>query len=109
MLTVFRFAEDGSRGELHEMLIPSAFRQGWTNKEKVIHLYSYYVKFSPIPEDRIYKKFGLFVMTHLPLEAEKMEIDLHLAHGRSVMTNLVPFGVEEFNEDEVNGKFFKPK
>ncbi|KAI9170074.1 hypothetical protein LWI28_022187 [Acer negundo] len=30
-----------------------------------------------------------------------MELDLHLARGRSVMTKLVPLGVTEFTKDEV--------
>ncbi|XP_058759719.1 dicer-like protein 4 isoform X1 [Vicia villosa] len=90
-----------SRGELYEMLVPSAFRQSWKNTEKTVRLNSYYIKFCPTPEDRVYKKFGLFIMTRLPLEAEKLELDLHLAHSRSVMTKFIPFGVVEFNNDEI--------
>ncbi|KAI4335598.1 hypothetical protein L6164_014232 [Bauhinia variegata] len=93
--------DDNSRGELHEMLVPSAFRLAWINNGKIVHFYSYYIKFTPIPEDRIYKKFGLFIMTTLPMEAEKLELDLHLAHGRSVLTKLVPLGVTEFDNDEI--------
>ena len=96
------FADDISRGELHQMLVPSAFGHSWINKEKIVHLNSYYIKFCPYPEDRVYKKFGLFIMTRLPVEAEKLKLDLHLAHGRSVMTTFVPFGVVEFDKDEVN-------
>lgn len=84
------------------MLVPSAFGQSWKNAEKTVRLNSYYIKFCPTPEDRVYKKFGLFIMTRLPMEAEKLELDLHLAHGRSVMTKFIPFGVVEFNNDEVN-------
>ncbi|XP_047169317.1 dicer-like protein 4 isoform X2 [Vigna umbellata] len=90
-----------SRGELHEMLVPSAFGQSWTNKDEIVHLNSYYIKFCPCPVDRVYKEFGLFIMARLPMEAEKLELDLHLAHGRSVMTKFVPFGVVEFNKDEI--------
>ncbi|XP_020236092.1 dicer-like protein 4 isoform X2 [Cajanus cajan] len=94
--------EDGmSRGELHEMLIPSALGQSWINEDKVVCLYSYYIKFCPSPADRVYKAFGLFIMASLPMEAEKLELDLHLAHGRSVMTQFVPFGVVEFDKDEI--------
>lgn len=100
------FADEISRGELYEMLVPSAFGQSWINKEKIVHLNSYYIKFCPCPEDRVYKKFGLFIVTRLPVEAEKLEIDLHLAHGRSVMTRFVPYGVVEFDKDEVNFFFF---
>lgn len=89
------------------MLVPSAFRLSWKNDEKIVHLNSYYIKFCPHPEDRVYKKFGLFIMTRLPMEAEKLELDLHLAHGRSVMTKFIPFGAVEFNEDEVNHIFFE--
>ncbi|XP_027329743.1 dicer-like protein 4 [Abrus precatorius] len=90
-----------SRGELHEMLIPSAIRQSWINKDTIVSLNSYYIKFCPCPKDRVYKEFGLFVMTFLPMEAENLELDLHLARGRSVMTSFVPFGVVEFDKDEI--------
>ncbi|KAK7347176.1 hypothetical protein VNO80_21703 [Phaseolus coccineus] len=90
-----------SRGELHEMLVPSAFGQSWINEDKIVLLNSYYIKFCPCPEDRVYKEFGLFIMARLPMEAEKLELDLHLAHGRSVMTKFIPFGVVEFDKDEI--------
>ncbi|WJX95975.1 endoribonuclease Dicer [Trifolium repens] len=93
--------DDHSRGELHEMRVPSVFRQSWKNEQKTVRLNSYYIKFCPTPEDRVYKKFGLFIMTPLPMEAEKLELDLHLAHSRSVMTKFMPFGVVEFNKDEI--------
>ncbi|MED6180828.1 endoribonuclease Dicer [Stylosanthes scabra] len=93
--------DDNSRGELHQMLVPSTFRKSWINEEENVHLNSYYIKFCPLPEDRVYKKFGLFIMTRLPAEAEKLELDLHLAHGRSVMTTFVPFGVIEFDKHEI--------
>jgi len=95
-----------SRGELHEMLVPSVFGQSWINEDKIVLLNSYYIKFCPFPEDRVYKEFGLFIMARLPIEAEKLELDLHLAHGRYVMTKFVPFGVVEFDKDEVNVSFF---
>lgn len=99
----FPFLADAiSRGKLHEMLVPSAFGQSWINEDNIVRLNSYYIKFCPYPEDRVYKEFGLFMMTCLPMEAEKLELDLHLAHGRSVMTKFVPFGVVEFDKDEVN-------
>ncbi|XP_061375757.1 dicer-like protein 4 isoform X1 [Gastrolobium bilobum] len=90
-----------SRGELYEMPVPSAFRLSWINEEKIVHLNSYYIKFCPCPEDRVYKEFGLFIMTRLPMEAEKLELDLHLARGRSVMSKFVPFGVVEFDKNEI--------
>ncbi|KAL4371483.1 hypothetical protein AHAS_Ahas06G0170300 [Arachis hypogaea] len=78
------------------MLVPSPFKKSWKNEEKVVHLNSHYIKFCPFPEDRVYEKFGLFIMPCLPTEAEKLELDLHLAHGRFVISTFVPFGVVEF-------------
>ncbi|KAM3714268.1 hypothetical protein ACJW31_01G319400 [Castanea mollissima] len=92
---------EGPRAELHEMLVPAVLKEPWTNLENPVHFYSYYIEFSPRPEDRIYKKFSLFVKAALPEEAERMELDLHLAHGRSVMTKFVPSGVAEFDKDEI--------
>ncbi|XP_054806590.1 dicer-like protein 4 isoform X2 [Prosopis cineraria] len=93
--------DDNSRGELYEMLVPSAFRQAWSHSDDIVHLNSYLLKFRPSPEDRIYKEFGLFMMTRLPAEAVKLEIDLHLARGRTVMTRFVPFGAIEFDKAEI--------
>ncbi|KAK4604657.1 hypothetical protein RGQ29_012930 [Quercus rubra] len=92
---------EGPRAELHEMLVPAVLKEPWTNMENPVHFYSYYIEFNPRPEDRIYKKFSLFVKAALPEEAERMELDLHLAHGRSVMTKFVPSGVAEFDKDEI--------
>jgi len=89
------------------MRVPSVFGQSWKHEEKTVRLNSYYIKFSPTPEDRVYKNFGLFIMTRLPMEAEELKLDLHLAHGRSVMTKFIPFGVVEFNKDEVSNSFNK--
>ncbi|XP_021275641.1 dicer-like protein 4 isoform X3 [Herrania umbratica] len=94
-------ADEDSRGELHEMLVPAALKEPWTNLEDYVLLNSYYIKFIPDPEDRSYKEFGLFVKSPLPKEAERMELDLHLARRRSVMTKLVPSGVAEFNGEEI--------
>lgn len=93
--------DDGSRADLHEMLVPSAIKGSWNNVEDHVHLSSYYIEFSPDPADRIYRPFGLFVKMPLPVEAEKMELDLHLARGRSVKTKLIPSGVTGFDKDEV--------
>lgn len=87
------------------MLVPAVLKGSWAELEDPIHLSSYYIKFCPAPEDRIYKNFGLFVKAPLPLEAERMELDLHLARGRSVFIELVPSGLSEFNKDEVNSNF----
>ncbi|KAL4274603.1 hypothetical protein AHAS_Ahas20G0023700 [Arachis hypogaea] len=86
------------------MLVSSPFRKSWKNEEKLVHPNSCYIKFCPFPEDRVYKKFGLFIMTCLPAEAEKLELDIHLADGRYVISTFVPFGVVEFDKDEPTGK-----
>ncbi|CAI0395038.1 unnamed protein product [Linum tenue] len=93
-------AEQGSR-ELHEMLIPTILKESWTSTEDVVLLSSYYIEFHPVPEDRTYKKFGLFVKTPLPQDAASMELDLHLARGRYVATKLVPSRMSAFNRDEI--------
>lgn len=95
-------ADETSRRELHEMLVPAALKESWTGSEYVI-LNCYHIKFSPHPSDRIYKEFGLFMKAPLPQEAERMDLELHLARGRSVMVNLIPSGVLELLEDEVIG------
>ncbi|KAE8682671.1 Dicer-like protein 4 [Hibiscus syriacus] len=92
--------DEDSRGELHEMLVPAMLKEPWTNLENYV-LHTYYIKFIPDPEDRSYKEFALFVKSPLPKEAERMELDLHLARRRSVMTKLVPSGVAEFKREEI--------
>ncbi|PIA45697.1 hypothetical protein AQUCO_01600137v1 [Aquilegia coerulea] len=92
--------DDSSRGELHEMLSPSVLKTPW-NSENSLRLNFYFIEFVPVPNDRLYQKFGLFVKTPLPTEARTMELDLHLAHGRIVKTKLVPLGVIDCNADEI--------
>lgn len=70
--------------------------------ENHVHLSSYFVKFRPHPSDREYKQFGLFLKVSLPGEAERMKLDLHLARGRSVVTELVPSSTMLFTSDEVS-------
>ncbi|XP_077223182.1 dicer-like 4 isoform X2 [Tasmannia lanceolata] len=93
--------EDNLRGELHEMLIPAALRVPWTCTENPIRLYFYDMRFIPDPDDRLYRDFGLFVKNPLPKEAETMNVDLHLAHGRIVKTQLNRSGIIEFDADEI--------
>ncbi|XP_043720331.1 endoribonuclease Dicer homolog 4-like isoform X1 [Telopea speciosissima] len=93
--------DESSRGELHEMLIPAALKVPWNNTENITMLNFYFISFAPIPEDRLYQKFGLFVKEPLPKEAERMELDLHLDHGRIVRTELVPLGRIQFDKDEI--------
>lgn len=95
------FEDEGSRGELHEMLVPALLKESWTTSENWIDLHSYYLEFCPVPRDRTYKKFGLFVKAPLPQEAEQLQLDLHLARGRYVTTKLVPLGLVKFNTDEI--------
>ncbi|KAJ0089697.1 hypothetical protein Patl1_14811 [Pistacia atlantica] len=89
------------RGGRHEMLVPAILKESWAKSENPVYLNSYYFQFIPDPKDRIYKDFGLFVKSPLPQEAEKMELDLHLARGRTVKTEFVPSGVAEFTKDEI--------
>lgn len=84
------------------MLVPAALKEPWTDLENFVCLYSYFVKFSPRPEDRLYKTFGLFVKASLPRDAMKMALDLFLARGRLVKMELIPSGVMKFAKDEVS-------
>lgn len=92
--------DETSRRELHEMILPAALKVSWTGSGHDV-LYCYHIKFTPHPRDRIYKEFGLFLKAPLPQEAERMDLELHLARGRSVMVNLMPSGVVELLEDEI--------
>ncbi|KAL2502529.1 Dicer-like protein 4 [Forsythia ovata] len=93
--------DEESRIELHEMLVPAALRESWTEMGNTTCLSSYYIKICPNPVDRVYKKFGIFVKVPLPEEAGKMKLDLCLARGRSVTTELIPSGVARFDKDEI--------
>ncbi|KAL9242481.1 hypothetical protein vseg_016474 [Gypsophila vaccaria] len=93
--------DEDSSFELHEMLIPAILKGPWINVEYPVSLNSYFIRFIPKPHDRQYKDFGLFLKAPLPLDAKRLVIDLHLAHGRSVLTDLVPSGHVEFNEEEM--------
>ncbi|KAI3744431.1 hypothetical protein L1987_57511 [Smallanthus sonchifolius] len=94
--------DESSRRELHEMLVPHVLQEPWIKVENTtLSLNSYFIKFNPSPADRLYKDFGLFIKKRLPQEAEKMELDLQLACGRSVLTKIVPCGVLEFTDKEI--------
>ncbi|KAK4798282.1 hypothetical protein SAY86_030608 [Trapa natans] len=93
--------DETSREDLYEMFIPAALSECWSYLEDVVTLYPYYIDFRPSPADRTYKEFGLFVKSPLPLEAEKLELDLHLAHSRSVMVKLIPMKPVAFGKDEI--------
>lgn len=91
------------------MLVPAALREPWIEMENSTCLSSYYIKFFPNPVDRVYKRFGIFMKSPLPEEAEKMKLDLCLARGRTVMTELIPSGVARLNKDEVCSALTDPK
>ncbi|KAJ0266449.1 Dicer-like protein 4 [Hirschfeldia incana] len=97
----FDFGEACSRGELYEMIVPDLFKQKWDPSKSCVNLQSYYIRFVPHPADRIYKKFGLFMKSPLPTEAETMDFDLHLAHQRSVNVKIFPKGDANFDNDEI--------
>lgn len=86
------------------MLVPSVLKASWSNFDSQINMYFYYIRLVPIPEDRQYRMFGLFVMSPLPKEAEKLEVDLHLAHGRIVEAGIEPKGMLTFCKEEVKKK-----
>lgn len=83
------------------MLVPSGLKEPWSDSEAHVPLHFYEIKFIPIPEDRVYRKFGLVVKCPLPKEAEAMKVDLHLAHGRIVKTSFISSGVFTFSREEV--------
>ncbi|XP_017241588.1 dicer-like protein 4 isoform X3 [Daucus carota subsp. sativus] len=93
--------DEDTRRELHEMLVPAVLKEPWSEAEDSVHLRSYFVKFRPHPPDRDYRPFGLFVKASLPGDAERMKLDLHLARGRSVATELVPFRTLLFSRDQL--------
>ncbi|KAM0933868.1 hypothetical protein DsansV1_C34g0226131 [Dioscorea sansibarensis] len=90
------------REELHEMLVPAALKEPWSDSVTHVRLHFYEIKFIPIPEDRLYRKFGLVVKCPLPKDAEAMKVDLHLAHGRIVKTSFISSGILTFSREEIN-------
>ncbi|GJN27074.1 hypothetical protein PR202_gb15060 [Eleusine coracana subsp. coracana] len=77
--------DEGLREELHEMLIPAVLRPSRCKLDCSLNLHFYYIEFIPIPADRRYQMFGLFVIDPLPKEAEKLDVELHLARARIMM------------------------
>eukprot|EP01018_Ginkgo_biloba_P039623 Gb_34257 [translate_table: standard] len=86
-----------SRSELYEMLVPNALQGVWNTSAKPVSLHAYFLKFTPIPSDREYTRFALFLESALPREAATMKVELHLARGRIVKTELLPWGIMEFD------------
>ncbi|KAM0886804.1 hypothetical protein ACQ4PT_029462 [Festuca glaucescens] len=93
--------EDDLREELHEMLTPTVLKPSKCKLDCLLNLHFYYVQFIPIPADRHYRIFGLFVINPLPTEAEKLEVDLHLARGRIVKAGMRYLGTISFNEEQM--------
>ncbi|KQJ83511.1 hypothetical protein BRADI_5g15337v3 [Brachypodium distachyon] len=93
--------DDSLREELHEMLIPSVLKPSRCKQDCLLDLHFYYFKFFPIPADRHYQMFGLFVINPLPEEAEKLEVDLHLARGRIVKTGIKHLGTMVFDKEQM--------
>lgn len=89
------------REELHEMLVPAALKVPWSFADDNVDMYSYYIKCIPIPVDRNYREFGLFIKVPIPNEAGTMEVDLHLARGRIVKAGFVPTGRVTLDREEV--------
>lgn len=102
ILTLLQFPGQESRAELHEMRVPSALAGPWDNLSGPVYLSSYFLNFIPVPNDRMYKSFGLFIKKALPVDVHSLEIDLHLSHGRSVITKFIPSGVTYFDEEQVS-------
>ncbi|CAM8897034.1 unnamed protein product [Rhodiola kirilowii] len=92
--------DEDSKTELHEMQVPSALAEPFNNSSELVRLHSYFVDFIPAQNDRMYKAFGLFIKKALPVVAQTLKIDLHLSHGRSVITEFISFGFIEFNKEK---------
>ncbi|XP_047944446.1 dicer-like protein 4 isoform X1 [Salvia hispanica] len=94
-------SEEDSRAELHEMLVPAALRKPWTEAQSSTCFSCYYIDICPTPADREYRRFGLFMKDPLPDEAGQMKVELCLARGRMVRSQLIPYGVTRFHKDEI--------
>uniref|UniRef100_A0A453CF00 Dicer dsRNA-binding fold domain-containing protein n=1 Tax=Aegilops tauschii subsp. strangulata TaxID=200361 RepID=A0A453CF00_AEGTS len=93
--------DESLREELHEMLIPTILKPSTCKLDCPLNLHFYYIQFFPIPADRHYRIFGLFVINPLPMEAEKLEVDLHLARGRIVKAGMKHLGTISFDEEQM--------
>ncbi|KAG6410468.1 hypothetical protein SASPL_128529 [Salvia splendens] len=94
-------SEEDSRAELHEMLVPAALRKPWTEPQSSTCFSCYYIDICPTPADRDYRRFGLFMKDPLPEGAGQMKVELCLARGRMVRSQLIPYGVTRFHKDEI--------
>ncbi|PKA57540.1 Endoribonuclease Dicer like 4 [Apostasia shenzhenica] len=89
------------REDLHEMLVPAVLKGPLPSFVENIDLYFYFVRFTPIPDDRKYRPFGLFLKAPLPNEAIALKVDLHLARGRIVKSGFVYCGMVPFDNEEI--------
>ncbi|KAL6652413.1 hypothetical protein ACP70R_011338 [Stipagrostis hirtigluma subsp. patula] len=95
-------ADDESlREELHEMLIPAVLKPSRCNLDCLLNLHFYYIEFIPLPADRRYQMFGLFVINPLPKESEKLDVELHLARARIVKAGIKYLGMISFDKEEM--------
>ncbi|AQK44734.1 dicer-like 103 [Zea mays] len=92
--------DESFREELYEMLIPAVLRPSRCKLDSSFKLHFYYIEFIPIPADRRYQMFGLFVINRLPEESEKLDVELHLARARIVKAGIKYLGKIEFNKEE---------
>lgn len=82
------------------MLIPAVLKPSRYNLDCSLNLHFYYIEFIPKPADRRYQMFGLFVIDALPKEAEKLDVELHLARVRIVKAGIKYSGMITFNKEE---------
>ena len=101
----FHFSDESFREELHEMLIPAILRPSRYKLDCLLNLHFYYIEFIPKPADRRYQMFGLFVIDALPKEAEKLDVELHLARARIVKAGIKYLGMIAFNNEEALSVF----
>lgn len=88
------------------MLIPAVLKPSRCKLDCLLNLHFYYVEFIPIPEDRHYQMFGLFVINPLHKEAEKLKVDLHLARGRIAKAGIKHLGTIEFDKEKASSGSF---
>ena len=86
----------------HVKAVPEVFRSPVKCIDDHLNFHFYFLDLKPMPDDRKYKEFGLFVASPLPKEVENMEVDLCLTHCRIVKTVLVHSGDVMFDMKMVN-------
>lgn len=74
----------------------------WARGLDTVELHAYSVSFEPIPKDRDYVNFGLFLEADLGPEAGSLEVKLQLKSRRFVIAKCTPCGTMEFDPNQVN-------